>query len=288
MKKLLITGASGFLGRRIADFYAETYEIAAPTHKELDITDPDSTAFVLKKYQPDVIIHCAAMSDVGRCEKDPEQSWKINVAGSVNIAKAAGEINAKCILCSSDQVYFSRLETDNAKAHREEEELRPGNLYGREKLKAEQECLSLNPDCILLRLTWMYDVKPGRPGEHGDFFRTLLPKLSGAEAIPFPVYDRRGITDVCEVVRNMGKTFELPGGVYNFGSPNENNVYETVRRAFADAGLDTGRLRKNEEAFRANPRNLAMCQEKINRHNIFFSDTADGMAKNLIWALKNL
>ena len=121
MKKLLITGASGFLGRRIADFYSETYEIAAPTHTELDITDPDNIAFVLKKYQPDVIIHCAAMSDVGRCEKEPEQSWNINVAGSVNVAKAAGEINAKCILCSSDQVYFSMLEADNAKAHREEE-----------------------------------------------------------------------------------------------------------------------------------------------------------------------
>lgn len=48
MKKLLITGASGFLGNRIADFYAKICEIIAPAHRELDITDKDNTALVLK------------------------------------------------------------------------------------------------------------------------------------------------------------------------------------------------------------------------------------------------
>ncbi len=291
MKKLLITGASGFLGNRIADFYAKTCEIIAPAHRELDITDKDNTALVLKKYRPDVVIHCAAMSDVGMCEKAPKQSWNINVTGSINLAKAAGAVNAKCILCSSDQVYFSGLKShrnpEHCPTHREDEKLCPGNLYGQEKLKAEQECLNLNPDCVLLRLSWMYDAKTKRKDEHGDFFRTLLPQIAGAEMIKFPIYDRRGITDVHEVVQNLEKTFELPGGVYNFGSPNEKNTYGTVRQVFANTGLDTGRLGKNEEAFCENSRNLAMCQDKINQNGIFFSHTAEGLSQNLAWALKN-
>lgn len=292
MKKMLVTGASGFLGRRIVDFYTGTYEIFAPAHGELDITEADGTVSFFKKYQPDFAVHCAAMSDVGMCEEKPEQSWNINVTGSINIAKAAKEINGKCILCSSDQVYFTGLESEeNAgvfQAHREDEELCPGNLYGREKLKAEQECLKVNPDCVLLRLSWMYDVKTEGQGEHGDFFRTLLSQMAGAEIIKYPVYDRRGITDVNEVVKNLEKTFELPGGVYNFGSPNEKNTYETVRQAFAYAGLDPGRLGKNEEAFCRNPRNLTMCQEKINKKGIYFLSTAEGIARNLTRALENL
>lgn len=78
MKKMLVTGASGFLGRRIVDFYTGTYEVFAPTHGEMDITEADGTVAFFRKYQPDFAVHCAAMSDVGMCEKEPEQSYPID------------------------------------------------------------------------------------------------------------------------------------------------------------------------------------------------------------------
>lgn len=106
MKRLLITGASGFLGSRIAEFYKGKYEIFAPSHCEMDITDEEGVACRIAGLKPDIIVHCAAVSDTGRCEREPETSWKINVDGSVNIAKAAGQNQAKCLICSSDQIYF--------------------------------------------------------------------------------------------------------------------------------------------------------------------------------------
>jgi dTDP-4-dehydrorhamnose reductase len=295
MEKILITGAAGFLGSRVVDFYRGNYEVYAPAHGELDITDAKAAVQVAGRFQPDIIIHCAAISDVGQCEREPEKSWDINVTGSINIAKAAKGISAACILCSSDQVYFgagpARAHYGEeglcpAHSHREEEELCPANVYGREKLKAEQECLEANPDCVLLRLSWMYDAKVRKPGEHGDLFRTLLPQIRDEGGISFPVHDRRGITDIAEVVKNLEKTFRLPGGVYNFGSPNQKDTYHTFQEVFSGAGIDVGRLQKNEEAFRTNPRNLAMSQEKINRHGIFFSSTIEGLSRNLSCALE--
>ncbi len=278
MKKLLVTGASGFLGSRIVNFYKEKYEVYVPTHKEMDITDEWNVNYVLSQYNPDIVIHCAAISDVGLCEKEPEKCWNINVNGSINIAKASKQIHAKCILCSSDQVYFG---SSVKEAHKEDEELQPFNLYAQGKLKAEQECQKVNPDCVLLRLSWMYDVKTLKEGEHSDFLRNLLLQMQGTEQLKFPIYDKRGITDINEVVRNLEKTFTLEGGVYNFGSPNEKNTFDMMQEVFQKLGLNINKLNKNEEAFRNNPRNITMCQQKVNECGIVFSSTEDGLLKNL-------
>ncbi len=278
MKRLLVTGASGFLGSRITDYYRGKYEIYAPSHRELDIAWGGELSCRIMAWSPDFIVHCAAVSDVGRCEREPELSWKINVEGSINIAEAARKAGAKCLICSSDQVYFgSHLRGP----HSEEEALSPCNLYGKQKLWAEEECLRVNPECVLLRLSWMYDIRTMNRGEHGDFFRTLLAKINSSEALRFPVHDVRGITDVNEVVRNLERAFGLEGGIYNFGSPNEKNTYGTMTEIFEKLQWDTAPLEPDQAAFLDNPRDMSMSQEKINEKGIFFSRTADALAEHL-------
>ena len=277
MKRLLITGASGFLGRRAAAFYSETCEICAPSRTELDITDLENVYAVFRRFKPHCVIHCAAVSDLGMCEKDPKGSWRINVGGSRNMAAAAAEFSAKCLLCGSDQVYFG----NGIKGpHREEEPIAPPTVYGREKKAAEEECLAVNPDCVILRLTWMYDTCTLAPQEHGDFFRTLADRLRTWAPLSYPVYDIRGITDVNEVIHNFESALELTGGIYNFGSPNHRNTYETVRAMFTALGWDPRSLTKNEEAFAADPRDISMDTGKLNDSGITFSSTLDALARN--------
>ncbi len=277
MKRLLITGASGFLGRRAAAFYSETCEICAPSRTELDITDLENVYAVFRRFKPHCVIHCAAVSDLGMCEKDPEGSWRINVDGSRNMAAAAAEFSAKCLLCGSDQVYFG----NGIKGpHSEEEPIAPPTVYGREKKAAEKECLAVNPDCVILRLTWMYDTCTLAPQEHGDFFRTLADRLRTSAPLSYPVYDIRGITDVNEVIRNFKNALELNGGIYNFGSPNHMNTYETVCAMFTALGWNLRSLVKNEEAFAADPRDISMDTGKLNDSGITFSSTLDALARN--------
>ena len=264
MKKMLVTGASGFLGSRVVKYFSDKFEICAPSHQEMDITDEGSVKRVMESFRPDVVIHCAAMADVGQCQREPEVSWKRNVDGSVNVAKAAGAVEAKCILCSSDQVYFAT----------------PTNIYAREKLAAEQEGLAVNPDSVFLRLSWMYDPGLTDTKVRSDFFTNLLTKLHTREEMAFAVHDRRGITDVNEVIRNMEKTFTIPGGIYDFGAPNDKNMYETAVSVFAGLDLDTGRVRENKEAFCDSPRDMTMDQEKVNSLGIYFRDTVEALVQN--------
>lgn len=275
--RILVTGASGFLGSRILSFYRDRYDVHAPSHEELEITDRESVERAFYRIRPDYVIHCAAVSDVGACEKEPERSWRINVDGSRNMAGISARYGAKCLIASSDQVYFgSRGEAP----HREEEKLQPQNVYGREKWRAEEECLSVNPDCVLLRLSWMYDVLCIREREHGDFFRALMKAIEAHAPLKYPVHDRRGITDVNEVAVNLEKAFSLEGGIYNFGSPNDRNTYETVLELFKALEWDTGQIVKNEKDFAEEPRNLCMDLGKLQGHGIFFRPTVQALSEN--------
>lgn len=278
MQRILVTGASGFLGSRIVAHYQGKYDVYAPRHAELDITDAEMVAAKVEDLKPHIIIHCAAISDVGRCEKEPDKSWQINVDGSINIARASAAVGAKCLICSSDQVYFGE---PVVMIHNETEKLEPINLYGKEKLRAEEECLRVNSQCIMLRLSWMYDISTLNKAEHGDFVRTLLAKMQAKEMLSYPLHDIRGITPVSEVIKNLEKAFSLEGGIYNFGCSNDMNTYETVLKLFSGMGWDISCVKKNEAAFSENPRNISMSQHKINNCGIEFPSTLEGLLRSL-------
>lgn len=278
-KKMLITGASGFLGSRVAQYYKDKYEVLTPSHSEMDIADEASVMTYFTQNRPDFVIHCAAISDVGRCEREPELSWSINVVGTENVVKASKEISAKCVCCSSDQVYFGSMEI---KAHREDEPIELANVYGEEKAHAESSCLAIDADSVHLRLSWMYDAEDEK---RMDFIKQLRACLYEEKETFFSAKDKRGITDVWEVVRNIELALELPGGIYNFGSPNDKSTYEMVMDICQSLGCESSYIREMEDA---NFRNLTMAQEKINQQGIFFKETEEGVLSCLEnWSREN-
>lgn len=277
MKRILLTGTSGFLGSRILTYYKEKYHILAPSHVEMDITDWDSILQYFKNCQPDIVIHCAAISDTGTCEKNPDLSFAVNATGSENMTKVSSLFGAKCILCSSDQVYCNSAYEN---ANFETDIVTPYNVYGKHKLAAEQSCLALNPDSVHLRLAWMYDSEIDMEAPRSDFAKQLLRSITEKSDLALPINDKRGITDVWEVVRNIEKTFDLPGGVYNFGSPNYKSTYETALCVLDTLHCDTSILK---EKVYDKARNLSMSQEKLDSFGIHFSSTEDA----LIQCLKN-
>lgn len=279
--KLLITGGSGFLGRRVAAHFEKLgWQVLAPRHGELDITDAAGVAAWFREHRPQAVIHTAAVSDTGLCQREPERTERINVAGCVNLAESCREWGAGFVMCSSDQVYFG---SSLPGPHGEEEECTPGNVYGRQKLRAEQECLSVLPSTVCLRLSWMY-ARESLPGEHSNFFAMLTAALEDeSKPLSWPVYDRRGLTDVKFVVENLEKALVLPGGVWNFGSENDRSTYAIVKEALEEAGLQRAleRLQRNEEAFAAKPRDISMKLCKLNGAAIVFPSTQAGLRRAL-------
>lgn len=277
--KLLITGGTGFLGRRTAAHFEKLgWEVLTPGHGQLDITDRSAIGAWFRTNAPEAVIHTAAISDTGLCQQKPEWSEAINVTGCVNLAKACRETGAKLAICSSDQVYFGSAVSG---PHREDEVLAPGNVYGAQKLRAEQQCLDLLPETVCLRLSWMY-TKESFPGEHGHFLAALKAALADASReLTWPVHDRRGLTDTEDVIRNLPDALRLPGGVWNFGASNDSSTYDTVKFLLQESGMEDAlqRLKPNLEAFAENPRDISMDQTKLNAAGIYFPTTKEALRK---------
>ena len=279
--KVLVTGGSGFLGRRTAAYLEQLgWQVLLPSHAELDITEENGLRAWFDRNAPKAVIHTAAVSDTGRCQREPEWSEKINVGGSIALAKACREYGAKLLLCSSDQVYSGSGVTG---PHREDEVLAPNNVYGSQKLRAEQRCLEILPETVCLRLSWMY-AKTSLPNEHGHFLATLKGALADeSKPLIWQIHDRRGITDAADVVKNLPRALALSGGVWNFGSENDSSTYDTVKAVLQELGMDAalGRLQKNEDAFAAQPRNITMDLSKLNAEGIFFPTTGEALCAAL-------
>ena len=250
---ILVTGANGFVGHKIMQMLPG----AIPCPSLRDATE-ETVKRILEENDIGVIIHTAAISDIGTCMEHPEDSYVANVQLPVYLAKAAG--NRKLICFSSDQVYSGTRE----EGPYTEEMARPDNIYAVHKLEMEQRVLDIAPDSVMLRAEWMYDYYEKRPNY-------LMQILQAKESLAFSSAQYRGITYLKEVVQNMEQVAKLPGGVYNFGSETTKSMYEITEDFLQLIGK---KIPLHDAPAR---HNLWMNCEKASKGGIHFSSVEEGL-----------
>lgn len=252
---ILVTGANGFVGHKIMEMRKDT--AAAPSLRNATQEDMNR---IIGESDAEVIIHTAAISDIGACQADPDASYYANVQVPLFIARASK--GRKLICFSSDQVYSGCSE----KGPYCEDTVKPGNVYAEHKLEMEQRVLEIDPDAVMLRAEWMYDYYLKR----SNYFMNIL---NAKETVSFSSAQFRGITYLREVAENMGKVIALPGGIYNFGSETTKSMYD-ITQEFIDL------LGKKVRLEDASPRhNLWMNCDKAKKYGVKFSTVTDGLIK---------
>ena len=189
MKKLLVSGAGGFVGARIMTQLAGRYELCAFPKGMPAAADEQTVADWVRREQPDVIVHTAALSDTGYSEKHPDESYRANILLPCWMAAAAQKSGAKLVAFSSDQVYAGVQQPGSLP---ETMELSPANVYGRQKLEMEQRMLDACPDTVLLRATWMYDLPSYGLPIRGNLPLNLIKATMYGEKLRFSNRDYRG------------------------------------------------------------------------------------------------
>jgi dTDP-4-dehydrorhamnose reductase len=164
--KILICGSSGQLGSDCLQILQEAHEVLALSLNELDITSSSDVDKVIKNFVPDIILNCAAYTNVDACETERELAWKVNVEGPKNLASGATKYGGLLIHISSDYVFDGRKKPPEP--YVEDDEPNPLSYYGRTKLEGEVAVMQATDQYIILRTAWLYGI-------HGrNFLKTIL------------------------------------------------------------------------------------------------------------------
>lgn len=195
MKRILVTGCNGQLGRAVNQVYAKEaaageVELINTDVCDLDITNIDDVMSMVKEKKPHVIINCAAHTNVNKCESDWDNAYRINAIGARNLSIAADRECAKLIHVSTDYVF----DGEGDKPYTEFDETVPCGAYGKTKLEGEKFVRQFTNRFFIVRTAWLY-------GDGNNFVRTML-KLSETNEEVRVVSDQFGTpTSAMELAR---------------------------------------------------------------------------------------
>lgn len=170
----LIIGASGLVGGALRSVFPDAvgtyFHNAAPDLIPLDIADPAAVTATIARVAPELILLPAAQPNVDRCETEPEESERINVTGTRNVAEAAARVGACLVYFSTDYV-FDGL----AGPYEPDAPTHPINVYGRHKLAAENLVRDIVADHLVVRACGVYGYQ-----RSGKNFVMALTRLAAA------------------------------------------------------------------------------------------------------------
>lgn len=226
--KILVTGSYGMLGQDLCPTLSDNgYDVIETDKDSFDITKPDMVENFISKKTPDIIIHCAAYTNVDGAEEDFMTAELINVKGTENLAKVCAKNNVPLVYISTDYVFDGEKNTP----YTTDDEPNPINIYGKTKLGGEEVIKKYCAKYYIIRTSWLY-------GHHGkNFVETMLSLRDNSEIKV--VDDQKGcptwtmdLSDgIIKIINNE------TCGTYHVCGNGETSWFEFAKEVFKQAGI---------------------------------------------------
>ena len=230
LMKIVLTGGRGMLGRTIKATLTD-FEVIQTDLPEADITDGEAFDALLKTLQPDVVIHCAAMTAVDRCESEQDLAYRLNAYGSTNVAMACHRNNIRLIAISTDYVF----EGDATRPYHEYDVPTGGQtIYGKSKYAGEEAIRRHCPNHVIARVSWLYGL--GGP----SFVHAMVGLADGSRPILKVVDDQIGNpTSAFAVANALREIVNRPTlvGAYHLTCEGEASWYTFAKAIFEEMGI---------------------------------------------------
>lgn len=225
--RVLVTGAEGQLGKDVVKVFEQAGHKLLPTDRNmLDITDQEMCLMVVRQFQPDIVIHCAAYTAVDQAEQDIDIAYAVNATGTRNMVLAAEQVKAKFCYISTDYVFDGTSDTP----YQEYDNTNPQGIYGKSKRAGEQLVQSFSSSFFIVRTSWVY-------GQYGhNFVKTML-RLGEEKPVLQVVNDQKGsptyTADLAAFLLELVATQKF--GIYHASNLGECTWYEFAQAIFAEA-----------------------------------------------------
>lgn len=285
--KMIITGASGQLGKQIRSIIEKgtselgnidpvynRFEIKYLDSEELDIANQAAVLDFLCDFKPDIIINCAAYTNVDSCESDEENAFKVNSIGPRNLAMGAEKVEAKLIHVSTDYVFKG----NGAVPYKEYDIPHPVTVYGKTKFLGEQYVREYCTRYFIVRTAWLY-------GKYGkNFVYTIINAAKEKrylEVVNDQVGNPTNAEDLAYHILKLALTDQY--GVYHCTGEEQCSWYE-----FAKQILDYADINCTIKPITSNKLNRPAKRPSFSAlHNMMLSSISENHMRNWQDALKS-
>lgn len=229
--RVLVTGACGMLGRQLCSILAKNHQVIPtdilPECEQLNIADPDNVFDTIKRLKPEMVIHCAAMTDVDGCERNPDMAFKLNGVGTWALACACASINCAMAYVCTDYVF----DGEKGIPYTEFDNTNPISVYGASKLAGEQAVREICPKHYVVRTSWLF-------APHGKNFPISILKASETRKELKVVADQFGSpTYVPDLAAFLASLVGSPlYGVYHFTNSGSCSWFDFAKNILETAG----------------------------------------------------
>lgn len=247
-QRILVIGAKGFLGTYAAQAAAagDTFDViradrsgtGQPGSIELDIADAPTVDRAFRLIEPDFVLLLAAMSDIDRCERMPEQAFAANARGAENVANACARTQARLLFTSTAAVFDGRKE-----GYCEEDAIAPLSVYGKTKAWAEEAVKALIPSAVIIRFALVLGF--ARKGGTNAMLDSVMGKWKAGEPVSFSTRETRNPIDAASLANLMISMLadRQVSGLFHVGACDSVTRYELGKRLAARAGLSIDLVR---------------------------------------------
>ena len=238
--KVLVTGAKGMLGQDLCPILEDNgYDVIETDIHNLDITNLENVTNIIDNETPEIIIHCAAYTNVDKAEEDLENARKINVLGTKNLAKICGEKDITLIYISTDYVFDGEANTPYLPNSR----TNPINNYGLTKLEGEEAVKKYCKKYYIARTSWLY-------GHHGKNFVETMISIADKPELKV-VDDQIGCpTWTVELANGIVKLIQGEEyGIYHICGSNSTSWYDFAKEIFKQIHKEVNLLPCSTEEF---------------------------------------
>lgn len=237
--RIVIAGAGGQLGGYLSSLAADQgREVLAHSSSQWDITDPAAAERIVQR--GDVVINCAAYTDVDGAETDEAGAFAVNEAGPGHIARACAAAGARLIHVSTDYVFNGDFGGAAPRPYEPSDQTAPQGVYARSKAAGEQVVLAALPEAVVVRTAWVYT------GGAGKDFVAVMRRLAAGDGPVDVVDDQTGsptyVGDLAEALLQIVDD-RVPGPILHAANEGAVSRFEQARAVFEESGADPARVR---------------------------------------------
>ena len=227
MRRILVTGAAGMLGSEVVQVFRGSSDVVEADLADFDVADPETTLRAVRDIAPDVVVNCAAYTDVDGAESHRDEAFAVNASGAGSVARAARTAGAFVVHVSTDYVF----DGSSSEPYGEGDVANPLNFYGESKLAGEREVEASGAAFLIVRTAWLY----GHGGR--NFVETVLRLAEGGEALRI-VDDQCGTpTNARDLAVMLKELAAGPGrGIVNATNSGAASWYEFAREIIRASG----------------------------------------------------